>query len=400
MTLLRAFAHRNYRLYWSGFAFSLIGTWMQTLAQGWLVWRLTESALWLGIVGAMPQLPSLLLGSIGGVLVDRTHKRGLLLVTQTGLAVCALAIAIPTLLNVVRVEHVLIISAISGVFMAVDAPARLSFTTELVGKQDLDNAIALNSTTFNGARLVGPAIAGLLVPLIGEGGCFLINAVSFLALIVGLLMMRDLPKPAPASREPLIKQLREAYNFVRGSAVHNTLILNVIVFSAIGFSYSILMPVFADKVLNAGVRGLGMLMGATGIGALIGGIWQASLARGTKRGWVVIMGTTSLGASLLLFSLSQSFILSLCILPLTGFAGITMLASTNTLLQSLSPDHLRGRVLGIYTTSFLGVMPIGSFLIGWLASLVGPQWALGAGSVLCLIVAWTTMLHNSRLKAV
>jgi predicted MFS family arabinose efflux permease len=266
--------------------------------------------------------------------------------------------------------------------------------------QDLDNAIALNSTTFNAARLVGPAIAGLLVPFIGEGGCFLVNAVSYLALIVGLLLMRDLPKPAPNNREPIVRQLREAYNFVRGSAVHSSLILNIIVFSAIGFSYSVLMPAFADKILNAGVRGLGMLMGAIGIGALAGGIWQATLPRGSKRGWVVMMGTTGLGASLLFFSFSSSFILSLCILTLTGFFSIAMLASTNTLLQSLTPDHLRGRVLGIYTTSFLGVTPIGSFLIGWVASFAGPQLALGIGSALCLIVARRTILQNAKIRAV
>lgn len=373
---------------------------MQTLAQGWLVWRLTESTLWLGIVGAMPQIPSLLLGSIGGVLVDRTHKRGLLLVTQTGLAISALALAIPTLLNIVRVEHILIVAAVSGLFMAVDAPARLSFVTELVGKEDLDNAIALNSTTFNAARLVGPAIAGLIVPIIGEGGCFLINAASFLALILGLLMMRDLPKPTPNNRESIRKQWHEAFVFVRGSAVHSALILNVMVFSALGFSYAVLMPAFADKILHAGVRGMGMLMGATGIGALIGGVWQASLPRGTKRGKIVIMGSVGLGVSLVLFAFSEIFVLSMFILALTGFFSISMLASTNTLLQSLSPDHLRGRVLGFYTASFMGLMPIGSFLTGWLASLLGAQWALAIGGLLCIIVAWLTMMQNARVKAV
>jgi MFS family permease len=398
--LLRAFSHRNYRYYWTGFALSLVGTWMQTLAQGWLVWRLTESSMWLGIIGAMPQVPSLLLGSIGGVLVDRLHKRGLLLVTQTGMAACALALAIPTMMGVVTVPEVLVISIILGIFMAIDSPARLSFVTEIVGVEDTGNAIALNSTTFNATRLIGPAIAGLLVPLIGEGGCFLINAISFLAFIVGLLMMRDLPKPVKQTSKPIGHQWREAFTYIRNSVVHRSLILNVMVFSAIGMSYAVLMPVFADKILHAGVRGMGMLMGATGIGAIIGGIWQAHLPRGSKRGKVVMMGTAGLGASVLCFSFSPYFALSLFILMFTGFFSISMLASTNTLLQTLSPDHLRGRVLGFYTASFMGVMPIGSFIVGWSSSVIGPQITLTIGSLICLLVAWRTILQNEQVRAV
>ena len=398
--LLAAFQHRNYRLYWAGFSLSLIGTWMQTLAMGWMVWRMTGSPFWLGVIGAMPQLPSLLLGSIGGAIVDRTVKRRLLIITQSGMAVCALVLGIITYMGVVRLSDIIIIAVVSGVFAAIDAPARLAFVTDLVGKEDLGNAVALNATMFNAARLIGPAIAGFLVPVIGEGGCFLVNAVSYLALIYGLVRMRNLPKPAPAGTEPLLLQLREAYRFVKASPIHSALILNVIFFAGLAFSYTTLMPVFADKILEHGVRGLGALMGAVGIGAFIGGVWQAAQPRDAKRGYMVIIGAFGLTIGLLIFSLSKSFIFSLAILPLVGISGIAMLASTNTLLQTLSPDHLRGRVLGFYTTAFLGIIPIGSFLIGSFAEQTSAPLTQALASVICLVVASVTLLRNDRLKAV
>ncbi len=399
-TLFAAFQHRNYRLYWGGFSLSLIGTWMQTLALGWLVWRMTHSPFWLGVVGAMPQLPSLLLGSIGGAIVDRTVKRTLLIITQTGMAVCALALGIVTMMDLARLSDIIVIAVISGVFAAVDAPARLAFVTDLVGKEDLGNAVALNSTMFNAARLVGPAIAGVLVPIIGEGGCFLVNALSYLALIIGLLMMRNLPRPAPRSEEPLLLQLREAYRFVKASPIHSALILNVIVFAGLGFSYTTLMPVYADQILERGVRGLGALMGAVGIGALVGGVWQAAQPRNAKRGYMVRLGAFGLTIGLLLFAVSRNYIFSLAVLPIVGFSGIVMLASTNTLLQTLSPDHLRGRVLGFYTTAFLGIIPVGSFVVGILAEHTSAALTLALMSVICLAVAVATLLRNQRLKAV
>lgn len=399
-SIFRAFAIRNYRLYWTGFSVSLIGTWMQNLAQSWLVWDLTRSAFWLGIVGAMPQLPSLVLGSIGGVLVDRTVKRRLLVITQSGLALTALSLAVLTLTGTVKVEYVVMIAAVTGLFIAVDTPARLSFVSEVVGREYLGNAIALNSTTFNGARLIGPTIAGLLIPLIGEGGCFLVNAVSFLAMIVALAAMRDLPPPVMDSSASVVSQWREAFQYIVRSRVPRALILNVVVFSAFGFSYLVLLPVFADGILEKGVRGLGVFMGAIGVGALAGGIWQASLSHRARRGRVVIFGAFGLASGVLLFSLSRSFILSLLILPLVGLSSISMLASTNTLLQTLAPDHLRGRVLGFYTTCFLGVTPIGSMVMGSLAAEYGAPLTLAAGALLCLMVASLTLARNKRMMVV
>ena len=398
--IFRTFAVRNYRIYWTGFTISLVGSWMQTLAQSWLVWDLTRSPFWLGIVGAMPQLPSLILGSIGGVLVDRTVKRRLLIITQAGLGLSALVLAMVTLTGVVRVEHVVIIAAITGLFTAVDTPARLSFVTEIVGKEYLGNAIALNSTTFNAARLVGPSVAGLLIPLIGTGSCFLINALSFGAMICALLMMRDLPAPKYDTNTSVVAQWREAFGYVAKARVPRALILNVVVFSAFGYSYVVLMPVFADGILEAGVRGLGAMMGSVGVGALAGGIWQAALSSKARRGRVVIFGAFTLGISLLLFSFSRSLLLSIIILPLVGLASISMLASTNTLLQTLAPDHLRGRVLGFYTTAFMGIMPIGSMIVGTIAAEYGAPHTLAGGAIICLIFAALTLARNKRLMVV
>jgi len=397
---LRAFSNRNYRIYWTGFTVSLVGSWMQTLAQSWLVWDLTRSAFWLGIVGAMPQLPSLILGSIGGVLVDRTVKSRLLIITQAGLGLCALALAIITFAKVVRVEHVVIIAAITGLFTAVDTPARLSFVTEVVGKENLGNAIALNSTTFNATRLIGPTFAGLLIPFIGVGGCFLVNALSFLALIIALMMMRDLPPPVFNVGTSMVAQWREAFHYVLHTRVPRTLILNIVVFSAFGYSYVVLMPVFADEILEKGVRGLGALMGSVGIGALAGGIWQASLTHKARRGRIVIFGSFGFSIGLILFAFSRSFILSMCIMPLVGLSSIAMLASTNTLLQTLAPDHLRGRVLGFYTTSFLGIMPIGSMVIGAVAARYGAPITVIGGGIACMIFSILVLARNKRLMVV
>ena len=398
--IFRAFALRNYRIYWTGFTLSLVGSWMQTLAQSWLVWDLTRSPFWLGIVGAMPQLPSLILGSIGGVLVDRAPKRMLLIVTQAGLGLAALALAAVTMLGIVRVEHVIIIAGITGLFTSIDTPARLSFVTDIVGKEYLGNAIALNSTTFNATRLVGPAFAGLLIPLIGTGGCFLINGISFIAMIVAVASIQGVPPPKWDRNVSVAAQWRESFHYVLHARVPRALILNVIVFSAFGFAYVVLMPMFADEILESGVRGLGLLMGAVGVGALAGGVWQASLPRRARRGRVVIFGAFGLAIGILLFSFSRNFVLSLCILPLVGLSSIAMLASTNTLLQTLAPDHLRGGVLGFYTTSFLGIMPIGSMILGSLAAEYGAALTVRLGGAICLAVALLTLSRNKRLMAV
>ncbi|MBI5058623.1 MFS transporter [candidate division KSB1 bacterium] len=395
----RAFQHRNFRLFFLGFAISMLGSWMQVLAQSWLVWRLTHSTVWLGLIGAMPQLPSLILGPFGGVIVDRHFKRSVLVVTQLGLGLSAAALAIVTLTGQVTPEIILGIAVVSGIFVAIDTPARLSFAQDLVGKEDIGNAVALNSTTFNAARLVGPSIAGFLVPVIGEGGIFAVNAVSFLGLIATLFMMKNLPQ-SPGNSAPVRQQLREAFDYVRGSPLHRTLMLNVMIYAVVGFSYVPLMPLVADRILDVGVEGLGVLTGAIGLGALAGGLRQATLPPGAKRGFTVIVGAISLAVFVGGFALSHWYWFSLAMLFGAGFSFVNMLASTNTLLQQHSPDHLRGRVLGFYTTAFLGFLPVGSLLAGLLAAWIGASITMLGFAVLCLIAVSFVLAREPRLRAV
>jgi MFS family permease len=395
----RAFQYRNFRLFFTGFAVSMLGSWMQNLAQAWLVWRLTHSTVWLGVIGAMPQLPSLILGPFGGVIVDRHFKRSVLVITQTGLGLTAGALAIATLTGHVTPVMILAIAAVTGVFVAIDTPARLSFAQDLVGKEDIGNAVALNSTTFNAARLIGPSIAGFLVPVIGEGGIFAMNAISFFALIGTLFMMRDLPQ-SPGNSAPVLEQLREAFHYVRGSALHRTLIINVMIYAVVGLSYVPLMPLVADQILDVGVRGLGMLTGAIGLGALLGGLRQATAARGAKRGWNVIAGALTLSICVALQSYSHVYWFTMAMLFVTGFSFVTMLASTNTLLQQHSPDHLRGRVLGFYTTAFLGFMPAGTLLSGVMAAWIGASLTMLCSSLLCLMAVLLVLAREPKVRAV
>ena len=373
---------------------------MQNLAQGWLVWRMTNSPFWLGVVSAVSQLPSLLFGSIGGVIVDRHTRRKVLFITQSGLALTAGALAVATYSGHIQVWQIVLIAGISGIFASIDAPARLSFIQDLVGKEDIGNAVALNSTTFNAARLIGPSIAGFLVPIIGEAGCFAFNSASFVALIISLFFMSNLPPPMNRKHRSVGHEWREAFHYLRTTPVPRTLILNTIMFGGFGFSYTAMMPQYADKFLGVGVRGLGMLMGTVGTGALLGGLWQATLPSGSKRGWLVMYGAIGLSCSLFVFSLSRTLILSLPFLLLMGFSSISMLASTNTLLQTIAPDHLRGRVMGFYTTCFLGVAPIGFFVVGSVASKIGTQYALASIALLCLVFALFTIVPNRDIRKV
>jgi MFS family permease len=399
LPVFRAFQHRNFRLFFTGFAISMLGSWMQTLAQSWLVWRLTHSPVWLGVIGAMPQLPSLVLGPFGGVLVDRHFKRSVLIVTQIGMGLCAGALALFTLSGHITEWIVLIIAICTGIFVAIDTPARLSFAQDMVGKDDLGNAIALNSTTFNAARLIGPAIAGLLVPVIGEGGIFLINSISYLGLISTLLMMRDLPLPT-ATDKPVLVQIREAFLFVRTSPLHKILILNTALIAVIGFSYVPLLPVMADDILDVGVRGLGIMYGALGVGALIGGLRVAWVKSGAKRGRTVLIGAAGLTLFVITFAFSRWFPLSLLALAGAGYSFATMLTSTNTILQTYAPDELRGRVIGIYSTSFIGMLPLGNVLAGFTAEVIGAMWTMVGFATLTLLAVTLTIGRSRALRSV
>lgn len=372
---------------------------MQNLTLGWLVWRLTHSPFWLGIVGAMPFIPSLFLASIGGVIVDRYDKRKMLLWTQGGLALQALILGVLTIAGSIQLYQIILLAVVAGVLMAIDIPTRLAFVRELVGKDDLDNAIALHSMAFNGARIVGPPIAGVLVPLIGEGGCFLVNAVTFSSILFCLLTMRGLERFLISSREPIWAQLSYAFLFMRGNAVIRPLMVSLAFFGIFGFTMVVLLPIFADQILQVGVRGLGALMGAMGIGALLGSLVQAALSKDSRRGRIVLGGAIGLALGFMGFALSKWFVLSLALLVLAGFAMILMLTSLVTLIQKQTPEELLGRVMGLYVTGFIGLVPIGNVIAGLLASGIGAPATMFLGSSICLVVTLLILGRNRHLLA-
>jgi MFS family permease len=391
----RALRHHNFRLFWFGQLISLVGTWMQSAAQWWLVHRMTHEPIWLGIVGTATFLPVFLFSFLGGVVADRVPKRTMLVATQISSMVLALVLSALTFAHVVTVTHIIVVAFLLGTVNAFDMPVRQAFVIELVGGEDLMNAIALNSSIFNGARVLGPAIAGLLIAGTGEAVCFLLNGISFLPVIAGFLLMR-LPPPTPRARQPIAHELAEGFRFVRRTPRVRIILQAVAVASIFGMSFTILLPVFADKILGQGARGYGLLMGAVGLGAVAGALRLAGRTgtRGTAR--LITTGMGLFGISLIAMALSRQFYLSMAILMVVGAAMITQLATTNTYLQRTTPNELRGRVLSIYSFVLVGLAPIGSFLAGALAQRLGAPWAVGIGGGICLAGAGIFGWRNRR----
>lgn len=380
----RALRHRNFRLFWCGQVVSLTGTWMQWVAHSWLVLQLTNSAFLLGLVSSIGSFPVLIFSLLGGVVADRVNKRLLLIVTQSLAMLLAFVLAILTSLGWIQVWQIMLLAFILGVVNAFDHPARQVFIFEIVGKEDLLNAIALHSSIFNAARIIGPAIAGILVALIGVAGCFYLNVVSFLAVIAGLWMIR-IDSSLYSSRQASIwDNMREGLSHIRYHRTILILIVTMAVVSIFGVPYGVLMPVFARDVLKAGASGLGFLMAATGTGALIGALTLATLGNIRRKGWFLLVGAFSFSLSLLLFSFSRSFRFSLICLVGAGWSLITCTATTNTLLQTLVPDALRGRVMSIFTLMFLGMAPLGSLQAGMVATHLGAPIAVGLGAFICM----------------
>ncbi|MGE5925951.1 MAG: MFS transporter [Gemmatimonadota bacterium] len=377
--MLRALNHRNYRLFISGQLISLIGTWMQSVAQSWLVYRLTGSPVLLGAVGFAGQIPVFLLAPVGGLVADRHDRRRILLVTQTVSMVLALALGGLTLSSHIEVWHVAAIAALLGVVNGFDIPTRQAFVTELVARQDLVNAIALNSSMFNGARIVGPAIAGIVVAAVGEGWCFLANGISYVAVLGGLVAIRrPIPRREPRSGSAFA-EAAEGFRFAAGTGPVRALLLLLGLVSLTGMPYAVLMPVMAAGVLGVGASGLGTLMGASGAGALTGALLLAR--RGSVRGlgrWVAL-AAGGFGVSLILFSLSRWFWLSVVLLLPVGFAMMIQMSSSNTLIQSMVPDRLRGRVMAVYSMMFMGMAPFGALLAGLLAERFGAPATIALG---------------------
>ncbi len=393
---LRAFKHRNYRLFFGGQLISLIGTWMQTVAQSWLVYRLTGSAALLGLVGFSSQIPVLLLASVGGAFADRHRRHRILVVTQTCSMVLAAGLATLTLTHLIQVWQICAIAVLLGVVNAFDIPTRQAFVVEMVGREDLVNAIALNSSMFNSARILGPAVGGVLVASIGEGWCFLSNSISYIAVIAGLLAMRLTAPPRVRRSDSMLASIVEGTRFAWGARPVRSLLLLLGLVSLMGMPYMVLMPIFADQILHGGPRGLGMLMGASGIGALAGALTLAARRSVRGLGRLVPAAAAGFGAGLIFFSLSRSFWLSAALLVPTGFCMVTQMASSNTLVQSMVPDSLRGRVMSVYSIMFMGLAPFGSLLAGQLAQHLGAPTTVKIGGAICIIGA---ALFGRRLTA-
>ena len=395
---LRAMRHRNFRLYFFGQLVSLIGSWMQTTAQQWLVYRLTGSQLSLGLVTFAGFIPVLLLSLFMGVVVDRVSRRRLLLLTQSWFLLLALALAVLTFLGIVQYRHIIVLALLFGIGNALDMPARQAFNLDMVEHDDLFNAIALNSSVFNGARIIGPAIGGLVIASWGEGTAFGLNAVSFLAVIAGLLMMSLPPFQRPAQRDTGLGDLKRGLAYLVGDRQVLGLVTMVAAFSLIGFPYAVLLPVFAQDVLRIGVEGYGILMGAQGVGALAAALSLAILGDRRPKGRLLWLSRWMLVAAVALLGFSRTTALSLLALALAGFALISQLAVTNTLIQLAVPDDLRGRVLSTYTWALGGFWPLGALLIGALGSWLGAGNAvlLSAGGCLVLTVVGTVVFPGVR----
>lgn len=384
---LRALSHRNYRLYWIGQLVSLTGTWMQFTAQQWLVYRLTGSPLKLGTVAFLASLPVMLFSLFAGVVIDRVDKRRFLVFVQTVMMLLAFVLAALTYTGVVQYWHVLVLATLLGLANTFDMPARQAFTVEMVGKDDLMNVIALNSSMFNGARLVGPAIAGLLVARVGETAAFSLNGLSFLAVIAGLLMMRLPPFIPRDGRLTPLADLKEGLDYIARSRTELSLVIVAAIPSIFGFPYTALIPVVAGKVLGLGADGFGVLVSAVGAGALVGAVSLALLGSFKRKGLLLTAATFTFAGALAGFALSRSVGLSMFALAFAGWGMVAQLATTNTLLQLVIPDALRGRVMSAYLWAVVGMAPVGSLILGSLAEAWGAPGALLFGAVVCALSA-------------
>ena len=390
-----ALKHRNFRLFWTGQLVSLIGTWMQTTGQAWLVLQLTHSAWLLGVVGALQFLPVMLLSLFGGVIADRVPKRTLLLFTQSFATLQAIILWLLVVTGTVQIWHILVLALMLGVTNALDMPARQSFVVEMVGREDLPNAVALNSSLFNMARLVGPGIAGLLIAWLGVAPLFLLNAISFVPVLVGLVLIdsRQLHthvKPVVTGtivkKQGTMQSLREGLAYIAKTPSVLLIIVVIGIVSLFGINFNVVLPLFATNVLNAGPVGFGLLTSAIGFGALVSALW---LAWGNKTPSIqnMLIGAIIFGVLEACFALSHLYILSLVLIAAVGFAQITFSATANTTLQTVTPDHLRGRVMSVYMLVFAGSTPLGNLLTGGLAHLYGAPIALLTCALLSLAAA-------------
>jgi len=383
--MFRSIGNRNYRLYFFGQGFSMLGSWLQSVAQAWLVYRLTGSSLQLGFVAFIGQAPLLFLSPVGGLLADRYPRRRVVAATQTALMLLAFILAALVLRGGVQLWQILLLAAGQGVVYALDVPARQALVATIVEPDDLLNAVALNSSAFSNASSVAPLLAGLMVAAIGEGWCFALNGATYLAVIAGLLLMRIDETSESAGESSALSRIREGFRFVHDTTpIRRVLTLSAVV-SLLGAPFTVLMPVFADKVLHVGPRGLGVLMSTIGVGSLFGSLLLASRTSLTGLGRWIMVSSAALGAALVLFSFSRSFAASLLVLAPAGFCLFYQTTASNTLIQAMSPEAMRGRTIGILSMLILGMAPFGALVAGVLAERFGAPLTVGAGGLACIV---------------
>lgn len=382
---LRALQSRNYRLFFSGQTVSLIGTWMTRVATGWLVYRLTGSAALLGVVSFCSQVPIFVLAPIAGVWVDRWDRQRTLVTTQILSMLQSLALAALTLGGIIRIWHIVVLALFQGLVNAIDMPARQSFVIQMVERrEDLSNAIALNSSMVNATRLIGPAVAGMVIAATGEGWCFLVDGISYIAVIASLVAMKIRRLEANRGRAEVLGQLAEGWLYVRQSRPIRSLLLLLALISLVGMPYTVLMPIFAQRVLHGGANVLGFLMGAAGVGALAAALLLAARKTVVGLGVWIVTSAALFGGALIGFALSRSFWLSLLILPFAGFGMMQTMAGANTILQTIVEDDKRGRVMSYYAMAIQGVAPFGSLLAGAASDRIGVSLTVILGGTLCI----------------
>ena len=384
-SLGRALRHRNYRLFFGGQSISLVGTWLTRVATGWLVYRLTGSALLLGLVGFAGQIPTFFLAPLAGVWVDRWNRHRVLVVTQVLAMIQSALLAAFALTGTITVVHVLVLSAFQGIINAFDMPARQAFVVEMIeDRADLPNAIALNSSMVNAARLLGPSMAGMLITGFGEGLCFLIDAISYLAVIASLLAMRVKAREAPRESSPVMKDMIEGFRYVAGFQPIRAILLLLGLVSLMGMPYVVLMPVVATEVLHGGAHTLGFLMAASGLGALLGALYMASRRTVLGLGRVIPIAAAAFGLGLAAVSHSSVIWISLPLMLVTGMGMMMQMASSNTVLQTIVDEDKRGRVMSFFAMAFFGTAPFGSLLAGSLADWIGASDTLLVGGIACV----------------
>jgi len=386
--IFRSLHYRNFRLFFIGQSISLIGTWIQRIALPWLVYDLTKSAFLLGLIGFAGQIPMFFIAPFAGVLTDRLNRYQLLIATQVFAMLQAFILAFLVLSDQINVGLILVLNILLGCINAFDTPVRQSFFIEIIDKkEDLPNAIALNSSMVNAARLLGPSIAGVLIAFTGEGICFLINAVSYIPVVTSLLMMRIPKKLQPRNSSHVFNELKEGFTYTFGHKALKYIILLLALVSLMGMPYTVLMPVFAKEILHGGSHTFGFLMGASGLGALCGALYLASKKNVLGLGKLIAYSAAVFGLSLLIFSFSRRFEFSIFLMIFIGLGMMLQMASSNTLLQTLSDDDKRGRVMSFYTMAYMGTAPFGSLLAGGLADIIGVAFTIGFGGICCIIGA-------------